>query len=94
MTNFLQFLLSGIALGAMYGLIALGLVVIFKATHVLNFAQGSILMLGAYVVARLGELNFFLAVPVAILVIVLLGLGIERLLVRSMAGRAALSITS
>jgi branched-chain amino acid transport system permease protein len=68
-------------------------VVIFKATHVFSFAQGSILLLGTYVVARLGELNFFLAVLVAIVAVVLLALGIERVFVRSMAGRVALSIT-
>jgi branched-chain amino acid transport system permease protein len=93
MTDFLQFVLSGIALGALYGLIALGLVVIFKATHVLNFAQGSVLLLGTYVVARLSSINFLLAVVAACVVMVLLALGIERLLVRNMAGRAALSIT-
>ena len=93
MTDFFQFVLSGIALGAMYGLIALGLVVIFKATEVLNFAQGSLLLLGAYVVARLISLNFWLAVLLGIAIIVAVALGIERVLVRSMAGRAGLAIS-
>lgn len=93
MTDFAQFILSGIALGAMYGLIALGLVVIFKATEVLNFAQGTLLVLGAYAVARLAFLNFWLAVLIGIAIIAALALGIERVLVRSMAGRAAIAIS-
>ena len=45
---FLQLLLSGLISGSIYGLIALGFVVIYKATEVVNFAQGEIMMLGAY----------------------------------------------
>lgn len=46
MTYFLQVVLSGLALGCVYGLVALGVVVIFSATRLLNFAQGEFLMLG------------------------------------------------
>ena len=55
MTQFLSLLLNGISLGAIYALIALGFVIIFKATEVVNFAQGSLLLLGAYIVARLSR---------------------------------------
>ena len=45
----LQLLISGISLGCVYGLIALGFVLIYKATEMVNFAQGDIMMLGAFV---------------------------------------------
>ena len=43
----LQMIVSGVALGAIYGLIALGIVMVFKATGILNFAHGEVLMIGA-----------------------------------------------
>lgn len=52
MTYFGSLVISGVSLGFIYTLIALGFVVIFKATEVINFAQGSMLLLGAYVVAE------------------------------------------
>ncbi|MHC4791822.1 MAG: ABC transporter permease subunit, partial [Planctomycetota bacterium] len=45
----LQTVLSGISIGCVYGLVALGFVLIFKATEVINFAQGELLMLGAFI---------------------------------------------
>lgn len=44
-----QQIISGLALGCVYGLIALGFVLIFKATEVINFAQGEMMMIGAFV---------------------------------------------
>ena len=52
MNQFLELLISGLSLGCIYALIALGFVIVFKATHVVNFAHGSVLLLGAYLVAR------------------------------------------
>ena len=49
MIDVLQLLISGISLGCVYGLIALGFVLIYKATEMVNFAQGDIMMLGAFV---------------------------------------------
>src|SRR6202030_3011084 len=48
MLDFVQQLVSGIALGCVYGLIALGFVLIYKATEVVNFAQGDLMMLGGF----------------------------------------------
>ena len=48
MLDFIQQLVSGIALGCIYGLIALGFVLIYKTTEVVNFAQGELLMLGGF----------------------------------------------
>ena len=53
MEKLLQLLVSGVALGAVYALLALGFVVVFKATQVVNFAHAGLLMVGTYGTARL-----------------------------------------
>lgn len=66
MSQFLELLISGLSLGCIYALIAMGFVVVFKATNVVNFAHASVVMLGAYLVARWHDaLGFFGAVAVA-----------------------------
>ena len=64
MLDFIQQVIGGVALGCVYGLIALGFVLIYKATEVVNFAQGEIMMLGAFLsftfIATLG-LNYWFA---------------------------------
>ena len=55
----LQTVLSGVSIGCVYGLVALGFVLIFKATEVINFAQGELLMLGAFIsYSLIAMLNF------------------------------------
>jgi branched-chain amino acid transport system permease protein len=62
MTEFLDLTLGGLSLGCIYALIAIGFVTVFKATGVVNFAHGSILLLGAYVAARVQpDAGFWLA---------------------------------
>src|SRR5690606_13193578 len=64
--RFLSLLLAGLSLGTVYALVAMGFVIIYKASEVLNFAHGSLLLLGAFVVARLHEaIGFPAAVAVA-----------------------------
>ncbi|MFN2560198.1 MAG: branched-chain amino acid ABC transporter permease [Jatrophihabitans sp.] len=83
MTYFGELLINGISLGFIYGLIALGFVVIYKSTEVVNFAQGSVLLFGAYIVARTHErLGFTLAVVVGTLAGALCALLIEFLFIR------------
>ena len=53
----LQMIVSGVALGAIYGLIALGIVMVFKATGILNFAHGEAAMLSAFVAYTLFKLG-------------------------------------
>jgi branched-chain amino acid transport system permease protein len=66
MTQVLELLVSGLSLGCIYALIAMGFVVVFKATNVVNFVHASVLMLGAYLIARWHEaLGFVGAVLVA-----------------------------
>ena len=52
MSQFFELLISGLMLGCIYGLIAMGFVIVFKATNVVNFAHASIVMLGAFLVAK------------------------------------------
>jgi branched-chain amino acid transport system permease protein len=54
-SQFFELLLSGLMLGCIYGLIAMGFVIVFKATNVVNFAHASVVMLGAFLVAKWHE---------------------------------------
>jgi branched-chain amino acid transport system permease protein len=68
-TRFIELLANGVSLGCIDALIALGFVIVFKATRVVNFAYGSLLLLGAYVVGRYHEtLGFGGAVVLSIAV--------------------------
>ena len=67
MNHFLELLLNGVSLGCIDALVALGFVVVFKATRVVNFAFGSLLLLGAFIIGRYHEsLGFAVAVLLAI----------------------------
>ena len=95
----LQLLISGVSLGCVYGLIALGFVIIYKATEMVNFAQGDIMMLGAFVgftyINTLG-LPFLLGVIATIATMAAFGVLLERIALRRMIGEppfAALMIT-
>ncbi len=89
MRDFLQFLVAGVALGALYALVALGFVIIYKATGVINFAQGALLMVGAYFAYGFLDwgLNFYVAAVLAMLACAAVGLLIERLILRRMVGQ-------
>jgi branched-chain amino acid transport system permease protein len=92
-TQFLSLLLNGISLGAIYALIALGFVIIFKASEVVSFTQGSLLLLGAYVIARLsGPIGFFPAVLVGIVVTAAAAFLIERLIINRLRGAPVISL--
>ena len=85
----LQLLVSGISQGCVYGLIALGFVLIYKATEMVNFAQGDLMMLGAffaYTYANILELPFYVVVPATIFTMAAIGALVERLLIRPMIG--------
>lgn len=87
MTKFVELLVSGVSLGFIYALIALGFVIVFKAMEVVNFAHGSILLLGGYLVARLhDQLGFALAVLVGIAASAVAALVVERVLLRTTRG--------
>jgi branched-chain amino acid transport system permease protein len=91
----LQILISGTSQGCIYGLIAIGFVLIYKATETVNFAQGELMMLGAFVglgaVTFLG-LPYWAALLLAVVVLALLGLATERLVLRPILGQPAFAI--
>jgi branched-chain amino acid transport system permease protein len=80
-TTFLQLLINGLGKGAVYALLALGFVMIFKATEVVNFAHGSLVLVGGYLVFELKDtLGWPAAAAVGVLTAAAAGLLIERLL--------------
>ncbi|MBL8330406.1 MAG: branched-chain amino acid ABC transporter permease [Rubrivivax sp.] len=91
----LQVLISGIAQGCIYGLIALGFVLIYKASEAVSFCQGELMMLGAFLgLALLTALGwpFWLTVPSAILAMFVFGMLTERVVIRPILGQPTFSI--
>ena len=84
-----QLIISGLSQGCVYGLIALGFVLIYKATEMVNFAQGDIMMIGAFmavVFINLLDWPFALGLLAALVVMAGIGALLERLLLRPMIG--------
>ena len=93
--SFAQLLISGIALGCIYALIALGFVLIYKATETVNFAQGELMMLGAFgalVLMQVAGWSFWAAAPFAVLGMMALGIVLERLVIRPILGQPQFTI--
>ena len=92
---FAQVLFSGLALGSIYGLVALGFAVVYKATDVFNFAQGMFVVCGAFfavtAITLLG-LPFPLAIAAIIGSCAALGVVVHVLLIQPLAGRPMLSV--
>ena len=86
---FLELLTSGIAVGCLYALIALGFVLILKATDVLNFAHGEIIMISAFICYFLMtkfQFSFLTAVLITAIIAFLMGIITERLVLRPLLG--------
>ncbi len=105
--KFVNTLISGMALGAIYAILALGFVIIFKATQVVNFAHGAIAAFGAYMVVYFATvLNFpgrfldflpytaqwILSAVLAVAATAVLGIVIERLAIRPMIGKTLFAV--
>ena len=91
----LQPLISGVAQGCIYGLIALGFVLIYKATETVSFGQGELMMMGAFAgLVGMTTLGFpyWLAVISAIAAMALVGMLTERIVIRPILGQPAFSI--
>ena len=95
MLQFLQLIASGIAQGCIYGLIALGFVLIYKATETINFAQGDLMMLGGFLgltgTLALG-LPFWAAFAAALVVMLFFGMALERAVLRPLLGQPAFTV--
>lgn len=91
----LQLLVSGISQGCVYGLIALGFVLIYKATEMVNFAQGDMMMLGAYVAftfINVAGLPYYVGFLATIATMALIGTLIERAVLRPMIGEPPFAV--
>jgi branched-chain amino acid transport system permease protein len=88
-----QMIISGIALGAIYGLVALGIVLVHKATGILNFAHGEMVMVTTFVaLSLLGfGLPYWLAVLLTLAFAAVFGLAVETVLIRKLIGAPLLS---
>jgi branched-chain amino acid transport system permease protein len=87
---FAQLTANGIAVGAIYALVALGIVLIYKATEVLNFAHGDLLVVSAFTawgLITVVGLSFWLALPVTVAIAALLAYGLDALVIRRIAGQ-------
>ena len=95
MNFFFEVLIGGLLSGVMYALVALGFVLIYKASGVFNFAQGAMVFFAALTCAsfvnRFG-LSLWLAVPLTMAVMVLLGLVIERLVLRPLVNQPEITL--
>jgi branched-chain amino acid transport system permease protein len=95
MALFLTYALDGIALGCIYDLIALGFSIIYKASQVINFAQGEFLLVGAFITSIAvfsWHLGFLPALALGIIVTVVIGVLFERFVLRRMIGKPIFSI--
>jgi branched-chain amino acid transport system permease protein len=95
MEYFALLLSSGLVVGAVYGLVGMGFAIIYKATGIVNFAQGELLMLTAYIafsIAQSLSLTFLPLMLVTIPIAMLIGITLERLFIRPMLGEPVFSI--
>ena len=91
----LQLLLSGVSHGCVYGLIALGFVLVYKATEMLNFAQGELMMIGAFVaftLVNLAGLPFVLGAALTLVLMLGFGMALERGVLRPMIGEPPFAV--
>lgn len=93
--EFLQTILSGIAIGCIYGLVALGFVLIYKATDVINFAQGEMMVLGAFIAYTLItylQFSYITALILTTISLGLIGMALERVVLRPLVGEPIFAI--
>jgi branched-chain amino acid transport system permease protein len=92
---FFDLITNGLLVGLMYSLVALGFVLIFKATSIINFAQGDLVMFAGYIAAVLLSVQgvtMWIMVPVLVVAMVVLGFVLERGILRPMVGQPLVSV--
>ncbi|MEV0146029.1 MULTISPECIES: branched-chain amino acid ABC transporter permease [unclassified Nonomuraea] len=88
MKGLLESVIRGLGNGSVYALLALGFVIVYKATRVISFAQPALMLAGGVAVSYLaGTTGFYAAVPLAALLVAGVALGVERTAIRPMVGR-------
>jgi branched-chain amino acid transport system permease protein len=91
----MELLVEGLLIGMLYALIALGFVLIYKASDAINFAQGELVMFSGYIVVACIEslkVNLFVAILIGLAAMVVFGLVVERGMLRPLIGRPVVSI--
>jgi branched-chain amino acid transport system permease protein len=91
----LQLLLNGVAIGAIYAMVALGFVLVFKATSVLNFAHGSFLMIASYLAVTFlvtYDLPFLVGLVIIAVLLAVLGVVLHYTIMKRMVGKAFFSV--
>jgi branched-chain amino acid transport system permease protein len=86
---------NGVLIGLMYSLIALGFVLVYKATDAINFAQGEFVMLGGFAVVAFLQLYgvpLVFAILAGLLLMIVLGFGLERFMLRRLIGRPIIAV--
>jgi len=95
LNQLLQLTLSGIAVGCVYGLIALGFVLIYKATETVNFAQGDLMMVGGFVALTFSVIlgfPYWLGIVLAVVCMSAFGMLVEKMVISPILGQPAFSI--
>jgi branched-chain amino acid transport system permease protein len=94
MQFFFEVLIGGLLSGVMYSLVALGFVLIYKASGVFNFAQGSMVFFAALTFVGLTEhgFSFWAALPATLLVMIVLGIAIERVVLRPLVNQPQITL--
>src|SRR6202040_1532002 len=91
----IQLLVNGVAVGTLYGVVAMSFVLIYKATQVVNFAQGELLLIGAWVcwwLVTKNQLPFWLGMPITLIFMFAFGIAIQILILRPMIGEPIISV--
>jgi branched-chain amino acid transport system permease protein len=92
---YLELMINGLLVGALYSLIALGFVLIYKASDVINFAQGELVMFAGYIVAsclQIYGLPLWISIVLGLVGMVLLGYLVEVLVLQHLIGRPAVAV--
>ena len=94
MTFFFEVLIGGLLAGIMYSLVALGFVLIYKASGVFNFAQGAMVFLAALTFVSILErgVNFWLAIAITLAAMVVLAIAIERIVLRFLVNQPQITL--
>jgi len=91
----IQLLVNGLVVGTLYGVVAMSFVLIYKATQVVNFAQGELLLLGAWICWALMvkyQAPFYLAMPITMIFMFAFGILIQMVFLRPMIGEPIISV--
>ena len=89
-----QFLLTGLTIGAIYALVALGFAIIYNASHVINFAQGEFVMIGGMASVSLIQIGLplLVAIPIAVLAAAAVGMALERFAIEPARGASPVTL--